>query len=394
MQYRRSPKIDADLSVLGFGCMRFPRTLAATDMTKTEALFREAIEGGVNYFDTAYVYPGSESATGEILAKDGLRERVYLATKLPRQLCKSHDDLDRIFSKQLERLKTGYIDFYLIHNLPSLFYWQRLVDLGIEDWIAEKKQSGQVRWIGFSFHGAQNDFIELLDVYDWDFCQIQYNYLDENYQAGRVGLKAAYAKGVPVIIMEPLRGGKLATGLPKEAAQILEQADPQASLASWAFKWLYDQPEPSVVLSGMNAPEQLRDNLAVAGQAAVGMLGSEQKGVLEKAIELIKATYRVPCTGCNYCMPCPHGVSIPSCFSAYNARTTQGLIVGMSQYVTSTAANRPGQYSGAANCQACGVCLEKCPQQIEIIEQLKEVKKHMEPFWFKLALKVLGAISK
>jgi len=389
VQYRKDPKTGTELSVLGFGCMRFPRGITGIDMAKTEAMLRNAIEHGVNYFDTAYVYGGSEVAVGEILAKDGLRDRIYLATKLPHQQCKSYEDFDRLFSTQLERLKTDHIDYYLLHNLPSRELWQRLVGLGIEKWIAEKKASGQVRQLGFSFHGAQPDFLDLLEVYNWDFCQIQYNYLDEHYQAGRAGLKAAYAKGLPVIIMEPLRGGKLSNGLPKEAAQILRAAEPQVSLASWAFRWLYDQKEVSVVLSGMSTAEQVEDNLKTAAEAAVGMFSPEQHRLLNQAIEIVKKSYRVPCTGCNYCMPCPHGVNIPGCFSAYNTRSAQGLISGMTQYVTSTAANHPGRYAGAGNCQACGECEAKCPQHIPIIEQLEEVKRHMEPFWFKLLLRIL-----
>ena len=393
MLYRKMPRVKEELSILGFGCMRLPTNGAQIDEAAVVRMMHTAVDNGINYVDTARPYHGGESEPCVGRALKGLRDKVQLATKLPSWLVKSREDMDSHLNEQLRLLQTDHIDFYLVHNLPTLEFWEMLLDLGIERWLAEKRASGQIRWFGFSFHGAQKDFLALLEAYDWDFCQIQYNYLDVHYQAGQVGLKAARAKGLPVIVMEPLRGGKLASGLPKDVVQLLRGAEPESSLASWAFKWLYDQEEVSVVLSGMNAVEQVQDNLAIAAQAAPGMLSPEQRDLLANAVGLIKKSYRVPCTGCDYCMPCPHGVNIPGCFSAYNARYTQGLITGMSQYVTSTAANHPNQYAGVANCQSCGVCESKCPQQIAISQGLKEVRRHMEPAWFRLGLKIVNRLT-
>jgi predicted aldo/keto reductase-like oxidoreductase len=394
MQYRNDPKSGNELSLLGFGLMRLPRTLTQQiDIDKTEAMVRMAVEQGVNYFDTAYVYGGSEEAFGKVLARTGLRDRLYLATKLPHAQCKRYEDFDRIFSTQLERLGTDHIDYYLIHNLPDTTLWQRLVDLGIERWIAQKQVDGQIGSLGFSFHGKQPDFLQLLDVHDWDFCQIQYNYLDENYQAGHAGLEAAAAKGLPVIIMEPLRGGKLATGLPKKAEQLFKAADSRASIASWGFRWVFDQPEATVTLSGMGSIEQLEDNLRTAADALPGALNPEQRALYEQVQDIVRESYRVDCTGCNYCMPCPSGVNIPGCFAAWNTRASQGLVAGYTQYITSTGANHAGRYSGPRQCVQCGACERKCPQHIAIMERLQEVNKEMEPFWFTGLLKIIQRFS-
>jgi predicted aldo/keto reductase-like oxidoreductase len=382
MRYRSDRRSGNELSALGFGCMRFPRRLTATDREKSEELVLAAIERGVNYFDTAYVYGDSEVVLGEILHKNDVRSKIFLATKLPHQKCASAEDFERLFQEQLGRLQTDYIDYYLIHNLPTPELWQRLCDLGIEGWIAQKKANGQIRQLGFSFHGAQAGFLGLLDAYDWDFCQIQYNYMDENYQAGRTGLERAYEKGLPVVIMEPLLGGKLATGLPREAARRFKEADADRSFASWAFRWLWDQPAVTTVLSGMNSAEQLDDNIATASVAEPGMLSAAESAVFGPVVEVFQETYKVSCTGCNYCMPCPSGVNIPGCFAAYNASNAVGFVSAMQLYITSTAVNHPGEGHGAKNCVQCGACEKKCPQHIKIAESLNDVAKRMEPFWF------------
>lgn len=387
MQYRIDSKSGNKLSALGFGCMRFPR-----DAAKTEKLILTAIERGVNYFDTAYIYGNSEVTLGEILHKNKVREKVYLATKLPHQKCKSYADFDRLFAEQLERLKTDYIDYYLIHNISEADSWRGLCELGIEQWIVEKKASGQIRQIGFSFHGAQNGFLSLLDAYAWDFCQIQYNYMDENYQAGRTGLQKAHAKGLPVIIMEPLLGGKLATGLPERAVKLFRDVDPKLSAAAWAFRWLWNQPEVTVVLSGMNGEDQLEDNLKTAETAAVGLLSEKEAAVFTPVVAALREAYKIPCTGCNYCMPCPQGVNIPGCFAAYNTRSAMGFAPGFTQYITSTGANHPEKVYSGRRCVQCGVCEKKCPQHIEIIKTLDTVTKRMEPFWFGPAMKLINKI--
>ena len=377
MQYSTDQRSGNKLSILGFGCMRFPR-----DRAKTEQLIVKAVEAGVNYFDTAYIYPNSEATLGELLHKNELREKIHIATKLPHQKCKSYDDFDRLLSEQLARLRTDYIDYYLIHNISDLASWNMLCGIGIEKWIAEKKATGQIHQIGFSFHGALNGFMSLIDAYDWDFCQIQYNYMDENYQAGRTGLRKAHEKGMPVIIMEPLLGGKLATGLPQKASQLFSSAVAGRSAASWALRWLWAQPEVTVVLSGMNAAEQLEDNVSTAKCERHDMLPESESAVFAPVIAALHEAYKVPCTGCNYCMPCPKGVNIPGCFAAYNTRYAMGLIPGYTQYITGTGANHPEKQYRASNCVACKSCEDKCPQSIEISKALLSVKKKMEPFWF------------
>jgi predicted aldo/keto reductase-like oxidoreductase len=382
MQYRTDPRSGNQLSVLGFGMMRLPRGLTGPDIEKTTALVKLAIEQGVNYFDTAYLYSGSEEATGKALASLGLREQVFIATKLPHAKCRSYDDFDHIFDEQLSRLQTDYIDYYLIHNLPDSVPWHRLVELGIESWISEKKANGQIRQIGFSFHGSQMGFLDLLESYDWDFCQIQYNYLDVSNQAGQLGLRAAYDKGIMIAIMEPLRGGILASGLPEQTQAIFKAVDPSASMASWAFRWIWDQPEPTVVLSGMSTTEQLTDNINTATLCTPGSLSEAERDALNQAVASILDRYQIPCTGCNYCMPCPQGVNIPGCFASYNARKAQGLLAGYMQYFTATNPNRKEHASGPSICSSCKSCEAKCPQQIKISEALVEVKKNMEPFYF------------
>jgi predicted aldo/keto reductase-like oxidoreductase len=395
MKYRNDPKYGNRLSALGFGCMRFPRGMnAMIDVDKTERLVLSAVERGVNYFDTAYVYGGSEQALGEVLKRNpGVRERIFIATKLPHGQCKTYADFDRIFNTQLERLRTGRIDYYLIHNLPSMAAWEAVKSLGIERWIAEKKAGGQIGQIGFSFHGIQSEFMALLDAYDWDFCQIQYNYMNINYQAGRAGLLRASEKGMAVIVMEPLLGGKLANP-PKKAARILTDANSGISPAAWALRWIWNQEEATVVLSGMNGMEQLDDNIQTAEESPTGcMTGREAKAIAD-VVAVFEGAYKIPCTGCNYCVPCPAGVNIPGCFAGYNASHAAGFITGMTQYLTGTRAYDPATSASGAKCVKCGQCEKKCPQHIEIIKSLEAATARMEPFWFRAGVKVFNAMRK
>jgi predicted aldo/keto reductase-like oxidoreductase len=392
MQYRIDTKSGNKLSALGFGCMRFPRRGISIDLEKSEALVLEAIEKGVNYFDTAYVYGGSEVALGEILHKNKAREKIYLATKLPHRNCGRYEDFDRIFNEQLKRLKTDYIDYYLIHNVPDLDAWRPLLDIGIDKWIKQKKADAKIRNIGFSFHGIQGGFMELLEAYPWEFCQIQYNYMDETNQAGRAGLRKAHEKGLPVIIMEPLLGGKLAAGLPKKVQGLFTDANPAMPPAAWALKWLWDQREVTVVLSGMNAPGQLADNIKAADEFAIGSMSDSEKEVVEKVKAVFRESYKVPCTGCNYCMPCPNRVSIPGCFNAYNVSYANGFITGMMQYVSGTNALSPKSSMRVSNCVRCALCEEKCPQHIKIVNELGKVKKRLEPFWVNIMLKIFSRV--
>ena len=313
MQYRKNPRNQQELSILGYGCLRFSKKGTAIDQNKAEEEMSLAIEKGVNYFDTAYTYPGSEEALGTFLAK-GHRDQVNIATKLPHYYIKKEGDMERYFNEQLRRLKTDHVEYYLMHMLNDIAAWERLKGLGIQEWIAEKKAAGQIGNIGFSFHGGTENFLKIIDAYDWDFCQIQYNYMDEHSQAGRRGLLYAAGKGLPVIIMEPLRGGRLVQGLPVSAKKLIEQAQPRRSPAEWGLKWLWNQPQVTVVLSGMNDKAQVEENVRVADEAAADSMTPQELEIIEKIKTEINKFVKVPCTGCGYCMPCPKGVDILVCF--------------------------------------------------------------------------------
>ena len=383
MNYR-TDRYGNKLSILGFGCMRFPKKLGATDMEATEKQILQAIEGGVNYFDTAYIYPGSEAALGQILEKNGVREKVYIATKLPHYLIKNREGLDKLFAEELKRLRTDYVDYYLMHMLTDTATWQRLKDLGIEDWLEEKKQSGAIRQVGFSYHGNSEMFCALVDAYDWDFTQIQYNYMDEHSQAGRRGLHHAAAKGIPVIIMEPLRGGKLVNMLPEEAQKLF--AKTPYTPAQWSFRWLWDQREVTVVLSGMNSQEMIRENMETASMATAGELTEEDQVMLKKVVAAINAKMKVGCTGCGYCMPCPKGVDIPGTFAAYNRVYSENKFAGLKEYFMCTTLRTNS--AAASNCIGCGKCEKHCPQGIAIRQELQNACKTLETPVYKAGRKI------
>ena len=391
MNYRRD-KYGNELSILGFGCMRFPMKAGRIDMAETEREILTAVEGGVNYFDTAYIYPGSEAALGEILERNGLRDRVYIATKLPHYLIKSREGLDKLFAEELRRLRTDHVDFYLMHMLTDTDTWERLKAMGIEEWIAEKKASGAIRQLGFSYHGNSDMFCKLIDAWDWDFCQIQYNYMDEHSQAGRRGLNHANGKGIPVVIMEPLRGGKLVSRLPEEAKRIFESYPVRHTPAQWAFRWLWNQPEVTVVLSGMNSDEMVRDNLRTASTVQVGELGPEEEAMLRQVVAAINSKMKVGCTGCGYCMPCPKNVDIPGTFAAYNRRYQEGKFWGFMDYVICTLLRK--NPTPASNCIGCGKCEKHCPQHLPIRQKLGEARKELEGPLYRTVRKVLGKFAK
>jgi len=388
MNYR-TDRYGNQLSILGFGCMRFPKKLGMIDMDETEAEIMTAFRGGVNYFDTAYIYPGSEAALGEILEKNGIRDKVYIATKLPHYLIRSRQDLDRLFQEELKRLRTDHVDFYLMHMLTDTDTWDRLKEIGIEEWIAQKKASGAIRQIGFSYHGNSAMFCSLVDAYDWDFCQIQYNYMDEHSQAGRRGLHHAHAKGIPVIIMEPLRGRKLVNRLPDTAKKIFAEYKIRRTPAQWGFRWLWNQPEVTVVLSGMNSDEMVRDNIRTASDVKIGELGAEEEAMLQNVVKAINAGMKVGCTGCGYCMPCPKGVDIPGTFAAYNRRYAEGKFWSFVDYVICTTLRKNS--TAAGNCIECGKCEQHCPQKIEIRKELKNAKQVLETPLYRIVRKVVGS---
>lgn len=381
MQYRKNKKGN-DISVLGYGCMRFTKKGGSIDIDKAEKEVMAAIESGVNYLDTAYVYQGSEAAVGEILQRNGCREKIYLATKLPHYLIKSMDGVEKMFQEELKRLKTTYIDYYLMHMLTDIPTWERLKQMGMAEWIEKKLASGEIRNIGFSYHGNSDMFQKLVDAYDWDFCQIQYNYMDEHSQAGVEGLRYANKKGLPVIIMEPLRGGRLVNLLPESAKELFHKDEKQRTPAELALKWLYNQPEVTCVLSGMNSMEMVEQNVKTASESPVGCMTEEDFALVEQVKKEIEKNVKVGCTGCSYCMPCPKGVDIPGTFRCYNAMYSEGKRSGRQDYLQCTAFRK--DTSSASQCIGCGKCESHCPQHIEIRKELKNAARELETIPYKV----------
>ncbi|WP_281085565.1 aldo/keto reductase [Eubacterium ruminantium] len=385
MQYRKD-KYGNDISVLGFGCMRFTKKGSSIDIDKAEKEVMAAVKAGVNYFDTAYIYPGSEAAMGEIIARNNIRKDINIATKLPQYLIVSRKAIDKYFAEELQRLRTDYIDYYLMHHLTDVDMWEKLKKIGIIDWIDEKKKSGTIRNIGFSYHGNTENFLKILNDYDWDFCQIQYNYMDEVSQAGVEGLKKAAEKGIPVVIMEPLRGGRLVNLLPEKAKKLIKENKKHYSPAELAFRWLYNQPEVTCVLSGMNSIEMVEENCRTADDALAGHFTEDDHALIDKVKEIIKEKEKVGCTGCRYCMPCPKGVDIPGIFRCYNAMYTEGKSDGRFQFAQTVGLTKEPAF--ASQCIECGKCEMHCPQNIPIREKLKEADKKLRPLHYKIAIGV------
>jgi hypothetical protein len=384
MLYREDKSSGDRLSILGMGCMRFPASKA-----ETERMLLAAIEGGVNFFDTAYIYPGSEKTLGEILAKHDKRKDVFIATKLPLMKCHTVADFNRLLGESLKRLKTDYIDYYLLHSVTDFDQWERFKAMGIVGWLDEKKKAGKIRNVGFSYHGTCDGFLKITDAYAWGFCMIQYNYYDENYQAGRKGLLAAAQKGMSVMIMEPLLGGRLATGLPKQAVEIFKKADPTRSPADWALGWLWNQPEVTVAVSGMSSTQIVDKNLqAVKNHKS---LTDADAAVFADVAAHFRKSYKVNCTGCNYCLPCPKGINIPACFSAYNASYIQSWFTGIMMFMTSTAAIRKTP-TGPRTCNNCGKCEKICPQNIPIRKELKKTSARFEPLLVRGAMALVRKV--
>lgn len=385
MQYRKDKKGN-DLSILGYGCMRFSKKGNQIDIEKTEKEIMAAYKAGVNYYDTAYIYPGSEAALGEILERNKIREKVNIATKLPQYLINNGKGLDKYFSEELSRLRTTYVDYYLMHHLTDVEMWEKLKRVGILDWIKQKKEAGEIRNIGFSYHGNTENFITILNDYDWDFCQVQYNYLDEVTQAGVKGVKAAAQKEIPVVIMEPLRGGKLVNMLPEKAKKLFAENQHGWSPAEWAFRWLYNQPEITVVLSGMNSLQMVEENIKTASEMKAGDFTEEDFELLEKVKQAIKEKEKVGCTGCRYCMPCPKGVDIPGIFACYNTMYIESKREGRFQFAQTVGLTKEPAF--ATQCIECGKCEQHCPQNIPIREKLKEADKALRPLTYKVGINV------
>lgn len=390
MNYRND-KYGNPISALGFGCMRFPMKLGRIDMAETDRAIMAAFRSGVNYFDTAYIYLGSEAALGEILEKHGIRDQINIATKLPHYLIRSKEGLDKLFAEELRRLRTDHVDFYLMHMLTDIETWERLKSIGIIEWLHDKQSKGEIRQVGFSYHGNSDMFCRIIDAYDWDMCLIQYNYLDEHSQAGKRGLQYANSKGLPVFIMEPLRGGKLVKRLPEEAKRIFASYTKQYTPAQWAFKWLWNQPEVTCVLSGMNSAEMVLDNAGTASNTQIGELTVADQAMLKKIVNAINSNMKVGCTGCGYCMPCPKKVDIPGTFAAYNRRYAEGKFWSFVDYVICTALRKNS--TAASNCIECGKCEKHCPQHIEIRKELKNARNELEGPLYRVVQRVAKALK-
>jgi hypothetical protein len=367
MRYKKMNNTGEEVSILGFGCMRFPTESDKIDKEESFKMMKYAYDMGINYYDTAYPYHNGESekVLGEFLQTID-RSKVFVATKLPTWLINNEEDYEKYFNEQLEKLQTDYIDFYLIHTIVGGL-WKKLKETDGLKFLDKKLSEGKIKHAGFSFHGGTKLFKEVIDSYHWEFCQIQYNYVDEEFQAGKEGLLYAYDKGVDTIIMEPLRGGSL-TKVNEEIRNTLDKAEKKRSPAEWALRWLWNQKEVDLVLSGMSSMEQLKENIQIASEVRPNSLSDKEKNLINEVKSIYKQRTKVNCTACRYCMPCPSGVNIPLSFRQYNnAFMFDDIEKAKSEYLSVSKNMR------ASNCTECGECLSKCPQKIPIIDKLKEV---------------------
>jgi hypothetical protein len=381
MLYRKMLKTGDELSILGFGCMRLPvKADGSIDEERAVKQVRYAIDHGVNYVDTAWPYHGgqSEPLVGRALA-DGYREKVRLATKLPSWLIEKREDMDTFLDAQLEKLQTDHIDYYLVHALVGEL-WDNVEKLCVTEFLDKAKADGRIKHAGFSFHGAGQDFRRIVDAYDWDFCQIQYNFLDEKNQAGTAGLRYAALKGLGVIIMEPLRGGNLTRNVPPAVKAIWDEAPVKRTPAEWALRWIWNHPEVTVVLSGMNDESHIRENLSVADQAYPDSLTEAELQLVKRVEKKYRELLKVGCTGCQYCMPCPSGVNIPLCFEEYNNLYLTGNADGEKFMYAARLGGAVGLGTPefASLCVQCGECREKCPQHLDIPVLLESVVTELE----------------
>ena len=380
MRYRKLGRSDCQVSILGFGCMRLPilegaetamsfsERQKAIDEEKAIEMIDYAVEQGINYFDSAYPYHGGKSEVVLGKAMENRREKVVLATKSPPRMIETRDDFDRIIDEQLERLGTDYLDFYLLHGLARQS-WYKTKELGALDFLDKIQKDGRAKYVGFSFHDDVRIFREIIDAYDWTICQIQYNFIDENYQAGKEGLRYASSKGIGVVIMEPLRGGRLTDKIPMEVQRIWDLTKHQRTPAEWGLRWVWNHPEVSLVLSGMSTMAQLKENIRIAEKAAPHSMSPEEIETIHKVADAYRRLLKVDCTGCAYCMPCPNSVNIPIIFSLYN---DYYMFQNLERCRMMYNVLMPPEQK-ASNCEECGECEEKCPQEIKIIETLKEV---------------------
>ncbi|MDR0842923.1 MAG: aldo/keto reductase [Acidobacteriota bacterium] len=383
MRYRKLGKTNLEASILGFGAMRLPMVgdpggLAGfdpkipIDETRADQMVQYALDKGINYFDTAYGYHGGKSELYVGKALHPVRSKVMIASKLPVWNIEKPEDFERIFSEQLGKLQTDYLDVYLVHSLNSI-HWERMKNLGVLEFLASLKKSGRIRAAGFSFHDEIKVFKQIIDAYDWDVTQIQYNYYDQDYQAGREGLRYAASRDIGVIAMEPLRGGKLVDKIPAAVQAVWDGAAVKRTPAAWGMQWLWNQPEVAVVLTGSSSLGQITENIGMIKDAEPGSLTAEELAIFDKVRDIYRAKLKIDCTSCAYCMPCPSGVDIPTNFQLYN----DIFLFDDKDFSPFFYNNLMDKSQQASNCIECGACEEKCPQKIQIIKELKAAAQTM-----------------
>lgn len=379
MQYRTIPKNGDEISSLGFGAMRLPLKNGKIDREKASKLIYLAIDNGVNFIDTAYLYGDSESFLGEIL-KGEYKDKVKISTKLPAINVRKYEDMENLLEEQLKRLQRDFIDYYFIHAV-DLKAINRLLKRDLIKFLNKAKKEGKIRYVGFSYHGPKEEFPLLVDGYDWDMVMVQYNYFDENVQASMEGIEYAASKGMGIFVMEPLKGGILAGKMPREAEEAFKKANPDKSTAEWAFQWVLNNRNVTCVLSGMNSIEQLDENLSVADSTTPLSMSFEEMETVELVKRVMRNSLKINCSTCGYCMPCPQGVNIPECLKIYNEKYLfehkgflNDSIMDYYQYVGGIM----GSSGNAGKCNGCGKCLRKCPQKLDIVKELKKVKKEFE----------------
>ena len=370
--------------------MRFPMRFGRIDEAASDKLLLEAARLGVNYLDTGWPYHlgQSEKYLGSFFTRTGMRDQFYVATKMPTWAIKRPGDMDNYLDRQLAKLQSTHIDYYLLHMLIHWSRWERLKELGVLDFIKRAKADGRIHHIGFSFHGDQLTFKKIIDDYPWDFAQIQYNILDENNQAGTAGLVHAREKGIPVMVMEPLRGGLLGNQVPKKASKILKAANPDRSPAAWFLRWVMEKEGVVTVLSGMNELSHLVDNCKTADEATIGCMSQKELKAIERVKTIYHEAIQVPCTGCQYCMPCPFGVNIPRNFEIYN---NHHIFPNKPQRINYLLWFKDTWHEpmDASLCKNCGKCLEHCPQHIDIPNRLKDVEKKLNRWYLKASLPLI-----
>jgi predicted aldo/keto reductase-like oxidoreductase len=385
MQYRSMPNSDERLSVLGFGCMRLPTRVGgqASSLIDKDAALRQitmAIEGGVNYLDTAATYHlgASETFLGKYVLGAGYRDKVNIATKLPCMTIRKKEAIPEAFRRQLEKLRVDVIDYYLLHSLDG-GTWDRMVSYGVIDFMDSIRASGEIRKMGFSFHGRKDDFVRIADGYDWDFAQVQFNMVDEQFQAGIEGIRHAHGKGMGVIVMEPLRGGSLVGKIPAEVQKIYDTAEVKRSPVDWALRWILNHPEVTLLLSGMNQDEHVRQNLDIVSDSSPGGMTTQEGRIVARVRAAYDQVLQVRCTACAYCMPCPGGIDIPAAFknlNNYHMFSKWGARIGHAMFLG--VQTQDGRPHWTTDCTDCGRCEERCPQSIPVRTVFEQVQKDLE----------------